>query len=137
MFALTSKTRYSFSALLELARHYGGGLLQAKDIAAKHGISQQYLEQLLHHLVRAGLVRTARGKNGGCELARPPGRITLMEVLEALEGPLEFSQSKGEEDAVTVIFRDAERQFRDALEVPLAEVLKRQEELNRQVVFYI
>jgi Rrf2 family cysteine metabolism transcriptional repressor len=137
MFALTTKTRYSLSALLEMARHYGGGLLQGKDIAGRHDISQQYLEQLLNRLIHAGLVRAVRGKNGGYALAHPPDQMTLLTLLEALEGPLEFSQSHPADDAVKEIYRQAEEQIRKALDVPLSEVLQRQEKFDRQIVFHI
>jgi Rrf2 family transcriptional regulator, cysteine metabolism repressor len=137
MFALTTKTRYSLSALMEMARHYGGGLLQVKDIAGRHDISQQYLEQLLNRLIHAGLVRAVRGKNGGYALAHPPTEITLLALLEALEGPLEFSQSHPIDDAVKEIYRQAEEQIRKALDVPLSEVLQRQEKFDRQIVFHI
>ena len=137
MFALTTKTRYSLSALLEMARHYGGGLLQVKDIAGRHDISQQYLEQLLNRLIHAGLVRAVRGKNGGYALAHPPTQMTLLTLLEALEGPLEFSQSHPADDAVKEIYRQAEEQIRTALDVPLSEVLQRQEKFDRQIVFHI
>ncbi len=137
MFALTTKTRYSLSALMEMARHYGGGLLQVKDIAGRHDISQQYLEQLLNRLIHAGLVRAVRGKNGGYALAHPPTEITLLALLEALEGPLEFSQSHPTDDAVKEIYRQAEEQIRKALDVPLSEVLQRQEKFDRQIVFHI
>jgi len=137
MFALTTKTRYSLSALLEMARHYGGGLLQVKDIAGRHDISQQYLEQLLNRLIHAGLVRSVRGKNGGYALAHPPDQMTLLTLLEALEGPLEFSQSHPADDAVKEIYRQVEEQIRNALDVPLSEVLQRQEKFDRQIVFHI
>ena len=137
MFALTTKTRYSLSALLEMARHYGGGLLQVKDIAGRHNISQQYLEQLLNRLIHAGLVRAVRGKNGGYALAHPPAQMTLLTLLEALEGPLEFSQSHPADDAVKEIYRQAEDQIRKVLDVPLSEVLQRQEKFDRQIVFHI
>jgi Rrf2 family cysteine metabolism transcriptional repressor len=137
MFALTTKTRYSLSALLEMARHYGGGLLQVKDIAGRHDISQQYLEQLLNRLTHAGLVRAVRGKNGGYALTHPPDQMTLLTLLEALEGPLEFSQSHPADDAVKEIYRQAEEQIRKALDVPLSEVLQRQEKFDRQIVFHI
>jgi Rrf2 family cysteine metabolism transcriptional repressor len=137
MFALTTKTRYSLSALLEMARHYGGGLLQVKDIAGRHDISQQYLEQLLNRLIHAGLIRAVRGKNGGYALAHPPTEITILTLLEALEGPLEFSTSHPADDAVKEIYRQAEEQIRKALDVPLSEVLQRQEKFDRQIVFHI
>lgn len=137
MFALTTKTRYSLSALTEMARHYGGGLLQVKDIASRHAISPQYLEQLLNRLIHAGLVRSVRGKNGGYTLAKPPEQTTLLELLEALEGPMEFAQSHPAEDAVKEIYRQAEEQIRQTLDVTLSEVLQRQEVFDRQIVFHI
>jgi Rrf2 family transcriptional regulator, cysteine metabolism repressor len=137
MFALTTKTRYSLLALLEMARGYGGGLIQVKDIAGRHSISPQYLEQLLNRLIHAGLVRGVRGKNGGYALAAPPDQITLMDLLEALEGPLELSQSHPADDAIKEIYRQAEEQIQKTLEVHLSEVLSRQEEFERQMVFYI
>ncbi len=137
MLALTTKTRYSLSALMEMARHYGGGLLQVKDIAGRHAIPPQYLEQLLNRLIHAGLVRAVRGKNGGYTLANPPDQTRLIDLLEALEGPLEFSQSHPVQDALKEIYRQAEEQFRNALDIPLSEVLRRQEEFNSQSIFYI
>jgi len=137
MFALTTKTRYSLSAIMEMARHHGGGLIQVKDIAGRHAISPQYLEQLLNRLIHAGLVRAVRGKNGGYALINSPEQITLIQLLEILEGPLEFSQSHPTEDAVKELYRLAEEQFRKALNVPLSEILKRQEEFDSQIVFYI
>ena len=137
MFALTTKTRYSLSALLEMARHYGDGLIQVKDMASRHSVSPQYLEQLLNRLIHAGLVRAVRGKNGGYALANPPHETTLLDLLEALEGPLELAQSHPVDDAVKGIYQQAEEQIRKMLDVPLSEVLKRQEEFDRQIVFHI
>ena len=137
MFALTTKTRNSVSALLEMARHYGCGLIQVKDIASRHSISPQYLEQLLNRLIHAGLVRAVRGKNGGYTLVNPPDQTTLLNLLEALEGPLEFSRSHPTEDAVKEIYRQTEAQIRKMLDVPLSEVLKRQEKCDCQIAFHI
>ena len=85
----------------------------------------------------AGLVRAVRGKNGGYALTHPPAQMTLLTLLEALEGPLEFSQSHPADDAVKEIYRQAEEQIRKALDVPLSEVLQRQEKFDRQIVFHI
>jgi Rrf2 family cysteine metabolism transcriptional repressor len=137
MFALTTKTRYSLSALLEMARHYGGRLVQVKDIASRYSISPQYLEQLLNRLIHAGFVRALRGKKGGYTLVNPPDQTTLLNLLEALEGPLEFSQSHPTDDAVKDIYRQTEELIRKVLDVPLSEVLKRQEEYDRQIIFHI
>lgn len=137
MFALTTKTRYSLSAILEIARSYGEGLVQVKEIAVRHAISPQYLEQLLNRLAHAGVVRAVRGKNGGYALANPPEQTTLLNLLEALEGPLEIAQNHAAEDALKDLYRQMEEQIRKVLEVPLSEILKRQEESNRQVIFHI
>ena len=137
MFALTTKTRYSLSAVLEIARCYGGGLVQVKDIALRHSISPPYLEQLLNRLAHAGIVRAVRGKNGGYALVNPPEQTTLLNLLESLEGPLEISQNHNAEDAVKDLYREAEDQIRKVLEIPLSEVLRRQEESNRQIIFHI
>jgi Rrf2 family cysteine metabolism transcriptional repressor len=137
MFALTTKTRYGLSALLEMAKNYGNGLIQVKDIAARHSISPLYLEQLLNRLIHAGFVRAVRGKNGGYTLVKPPDQTTLLDLLEALEGPLEFSQSHPTDDAVKEIYRQAEELIRKVLDVPLSDLLKRQEEFDRHIVFHI
>ena len=137
MFALTTKTRYSLSAILEIARCYGAGLVQVKDIAVRHSISPQYLEQLLNRLAHAGIVRAVRGKNGGYALTNPPGQTSLLNLLESLEGPLEIAQNHAAEDAVKDIYKQMEDQIRKVLDVPISEILKRQEESDRQVIFHI
>jgi Rrf2 family cysteine metabolism transcriptional repressor len=137
MFALTTKTRYGLSALLEMAKNYGNGLIQVKDIATRHSISPLYLEQLLNRLIHAGFVRAVRGKNGGYTLVKPPDQTTLLDLLEALEGPLEFSQSHPTDDAVKEIYRQVEELIRKVLDVPLSDLLKRQEEFDRHIVFHI
>lgn len=85
---LSVRGDYGIRAVLELARHYGDGLVQSGDIAARQIIPEPYLHQLLLVLRKAGLVRSVRGPHGGHALSRPPEELTLAEVVEALEGPL-------------------------------------------------
>ena len=85
---LSSRSRYGFRAILELAIEYGNGPLQIKTIAEREGISNKYLEQLVAMLKSAGLVRSVRGPRGGYILARPPADIKLDELFVTLEGPL-------------------------------------------------
>lgn len=80
------KSDYSLRAILELARNYGGGPIQTGDIAARQGIPEPYLEQLLTMLRKANLIRSVRGPQGGHYLARPPENITIGEIVTALEG---------------------------------------------------
>ncbi len=83
---LTQRGEYGLLALLELARCYGQGPLQAGAIADARGIPTAYLQHILLTLRRAGLVRSERGSRGGHELALEPGSITLLAAVEALEG---------------------------------------------------
>jgi len=73
MFSLTTKSGYGVDAVLYLARRYGDGLVQIKDIAERNDIPAPYLVQILNHLTHAGLVRALRGKQGGYALVRTPG----------------------------------------------------------------
>ena len=85
---LSSRSRYGFRAILELAVEYGKGPLQIKTIAKREDISNKYLEQLVAMLKASGLVRSIRGPKGGYELTRPPSDVKLSEVFITLEGPV-------------------------------------------------
>ncbi len=64
-----------------------GSLLRSADLAEFHGISESYLLKHLQALVRAGLFESVPGPKGGFRLALPPDRITLLDVVDAVEGP--------------------------------------------------
>lgn len=84
---LSCKCEYALLALLELATQYNEGEpLQIRQIATQQNIPDRYLEQLLATLRRGGLVKSQRGAKGGYILAREPWKITLLEVLNCLEG---------------------------------------------------
>jgi len=88
MLTVTTKGRYGTRVMLQLARCYGNGPLLLKTIAEKEEISKGYLEQILPMLKTAKLVQSSRGANGGYHLAKPPHKINLKEIVEALEGPI-------------------------------------------------
>jgi Rrf2 family protein len=74
----------------------GEGVVSGRQIAAYGGIPGKYVEQVMHDLRQAGLVRSQRGKGGGYVLGRGPESITVLEVIEAIEGPLdEFGRMRG------------------------------------------
>jgi Rrf2 family transcriptional regulator, cysteine metabolism repressor len=85
---LSSRSRYGFRAILELALDYGKGPMQIKTISDRESISNKYLEQLIAMLKASGLVRSMRGPKGGYVLSRPPSEIKLSEIFTTLEGPL-------------------------------------------------
>lgn len=84
---LSCKSEYALLALLELAGHFSSGEpLQVRQIAAQQDIPDRYLEQLLATLRRAGLVRSQRGAKGGYLLTREPWKITLLDIVNCIEG---------------------------------------------------
>ena len=137
MFSFTTKSAYGLDAVLDLARRYGSGLVQVKDIAERHGIPAPYLVQILNLLVHAGLIRAVRGQQGGYELARNPQTITLMSVLEVLEGPLKLARSRQGEDAVKDIYMEVEAAARKNMGVSLMDILARQDQKYGAINFEI
>lgn len=83
----SSKTDYGLRALMDLALHANGPPVQSHDIAARQGIPESYLNQLLILLRRAGLIRSVRGPQGGHMLARATAAVTLADIVAALDGP--------------------------------------------------
>ena len=92
---LSTRGKYGLYAMIFLAQHDGEGP-QALKAIAEVGTPEAYLEQLLGSLRRAELVKTVRGAQGGYQLSRPAGEITARDILEAMEGPLSFSDCVGE-----------------------------------------
>jgi len=86
---ISTKGDYATRALQDLALHYEQGPIAIEKIAARQGLPVRYLEQLLLTLKRAGFLLSKRGVNGGYSLAKPPARITLGEILRAVDGPIE------------------------------------------------
>lgn len=83
---VSARAEYGLRALIDLARHYGEGPVQSHEIAARQGLPEPYLNQLMTSLRRAGLVASKRGPMGGHALARSPQEISLREAFEVLEG---------------------------------------------------
>lgn len=85
---ISTRGHYGVLAMTVLAGRYGEDPVPVREIAEEKGLPANYLEQLLAPLRRAGLVRSVRGPQGGYQLSTAPGEITVLDVLEVLEGPL-------------------------------------------------
>ena len=86
---VSTKGDYGIRALIELAHHFGEpNPTQSAEIAARQGIPESYLEQLLTTLRRAGFIRSVRGPQGGHALIRDPQTLFVSEVIVALEGTI-------------------------------------------------
>lgn len=138
MLTISSKSKYGLQAVLTLAGHHRQGLLQIKDISALNNIPQQYLMQIFNLLVKGDIIKSVRGKNGGYMLARQPSDILALEVLDLLEGGIAFADPADVgADAVCELFFNAEASLRDAFRVSLADLLLRQQEKSRILMFDI
>lgn len=84
---ISARVEYALRALCTLAAR-GGEPLTAEELAVAQGLPVRFLRAILNELRRVGIVTSQRGNEGGYQLARPPGDITVGEVFRRLEGPL-------------------------------------------------
>ena len=130
MLSITTKSPYAVRALAELARSGGAGPVPIGELAKRRDIPVQFLEQLFATLRRAGVLKSQRGVKGGYSFAREPSDVTVLEVVELLDGPLGADASG--------IFSEAAAAARAVLEnATIADVVERE---NRQAgahMYYI
>ena len=88
MLKLTKKADYGLMAMKHLAERAHDGACSAKDVADAYGIPQEALAKILQRLVKAGLLQSQHGANGGYTLARAANQISAFEVIRAIDGPL-------------------------------------------------
>lgn len=133
-------------ALLELAIHYSDGEpLQIRQIAAEQNIPDRYLEQLLATLRRSGLVRSQRGARGGYLLSREPWKITLLDVVNCIEGLDAKTSETGREPkaiegmVIREIWQEAGRAADAVLQKYTLQDLAEQRDAKRQldIMYYI
>ncbi len=149
---LSTRGEYGVKAMIDLALHYGEGPTALKSVAERQFISEHYLEQLIASLRKAGLVTSVRGAQGGYELARPPGEITVGDVVRVLEGPIapvecvdesqEFSNCTHSESCVTRIvwkrLRDSITQVLDSTTLAdLSEEARKMQAREAPPMYYI
>ena len=95
---LTTKGRYAVTAMLDLALRYDKGAVTLADIAKRQGISLSYLEQLFAKLRRSGLVDSVRGPGGGYTLALEPAKISVAEIIVAINENIDATRCGGEKN---------------------------------------
>jgi len=88
MISITTKSPYAVLALTELGRSGGADPVPIGELARRREVPVQFLEQLFAVLRRAGVVSSQRGVKGGYRFARDPAEVTVLEIVELLDGPL-------------------------------------------------
>ena len=110
-------------AVMELGLHRGGAPVRIRSIADAHGIPSQFLVQILLQLKNAGIVRSTRGASGGYQLAKTPQEITLAEIVEVVEGPLQGGEKTAKSDTpVTQVVHQAWKSVSVALRSKLESI---------------
>ncbi len=92
---ITRQADYAVRAVLHLARS-GDTRTATSTIAEEQKIPPSFLAKIISQLSIAGLLHTSRGARGGVTLARDPGEITLLEVIEAIDGPIQLNECVGD-----------------------------------------
>ncbi|MFZ5557137.1 MAG: Fe-S cluster assembly transcriptional regulator IscR [Pseudomonadota bacterium] len=97
---LTTKGRFAVTAMLDLALRDGQGPITLAGISQRQKISLSYLEQLFGKLRRHGLVESVRGPGGGYTLAKPMKDVTVAEIIDAVDEPIDATQCGGKENCL-------------------------------------
>ena len=130
MISITTKSPYALQALAELGRSGGAGPVPIGELARRRDIPVQFLEQLFAVLRRAGLLKSQRGVKGGYSFARQPADITVLELVELLDGRL----GAGSEGT----FADAAEAARTVLgSTTIADVVEREAREAGAAMYYI
>src|SRR3954468_24773480 len=130
MLSITTKSPYALRALTELVRAGGQGPVPIGELARRRDVPVQFLEQLFAVLRRAGLLRSQRGVKGGYAFAREPTEITVLEVVELLDGP--FGRA-----AVGVFAEAAEAGRKVLAGTTIADVVEREARDAGAAMYYI
>jgi Rrf2 family protein len=130
LLSITTKSPYAVKALTELGRTGGNGPVPIGELARRRDIPVQFLEQLFAALRRGGILKSQRGVKGGYSFARDPSQITILEIVELLDGPL-GRDSEG-------VFADAATAARQVLETTtITDIVERERRDAGAAMYYI
>ena len=97
---LTTKGRFAVTAMVDLAMRQNRGPVTLAGISERQRISLSYLEQLFGKLRRSGIVSSVRGPGGGYNLAQPVTKVTVADIIVAVDEPLDATQCGGKENCL-------------------------------------
>jgi Rrf2 family transcriptional regulator, cysteine metabolism repressor len=133
--AISDKSRSAVVALTELARRGEGGPIPIVEISEARDIPLHVLEQLFSALRRAGVLASQRGVKGGYSFLRAPGEVTLLEVVETVDGRL---GAGGEVAGVDGVWHQARQLLVGLLgDLTIADMVDEEERMSEAPMFYI
>ena len=116
---ISRTVEYGLIAVVFIAQNRKDGRVIARTISKAHDISTEYLQQIMQQLARYGILTSMRGPKGGYGLAKPATEITLLDIVEAIDGPVQASTGLTGEAA-----RKAEKAFIDVSKTAKASLAK-------------
>lgn len=135
---LTTKGRFAVTAMIDLALHHGKGPVTLAAISERQKISLSYLEQLFGKLRRRELVESVRGPGGGYRVAKPLAEISVAQIIQAVDEPMDATQCGGLENCqddhrcmTHELWSNLNRRIQDYLRtVTLANLVEQQQAKN-------
>lgn len=133
MAGISTKGLYGLAAMYELTRASTQSPMQIKEISSNGNIPHNYLEQLLSSLRKAGLVKSVRGAYGGYFLGRTPDEITVLEVLEVLEGTLCKMETKTSSPVLEMFWHDTHSKVQEIFSLKLCDLDRYYQQLSFEI----
>ena len=121
---LSGSTGYGLLAVAYIAQNKDQGLILSTDVAQKYNISWEHLQGIMRRLVRARILQSKRGPRGGFTMARPATKITMLDVVEAVEGPMINYLNLAEQARGVKFAAKAEQVYEKAIAQVRAELKK-------------
>lgn len=137
MITITEKSRSAVIALTELAQRGSAGPVPILEVAERRGIPLHFLEQLFVGLRRAGILQSQRGVKGGYSFRRPPSQVSVLEVVETVDGRLS-SPAESDGAGAGSVWSEARATLSDLLSgLTIADMVEREARLQSAPMFHI
>jgi len=109
-----------------------------KDIALHCDIPHEFLKQIFNQLGKAGIIKSMRGQKGGYELAMPPDQITVLQIVNILEGEIDFVPNLGNDnDVILELFKEAEVGLKEIFSINLGNLIIKKQSLQKSYTYSI
>jgi Rrf2 family protein len=137
MIGISTKSIYALAALYELSKCDKDRPVKIKEIAKNAKIPQNFLEQILLDLKKAGLLNSTKGASGGYSLAKPAKDIMIADIVRVLENDYFKNDSKTGNHALKMMWDDIQDQVNELLQIPLTKIDEYQQKLNDSYIYNI